>query len=451
MNDGTARPSTAERNGKTHAWGNAPKRTSQDRRSAVVIVGAGPYGLSLAAHLRARGLDFRIFGTPMEMWRKHMPKGMFLKSEGFASCLFDPEGTFTLERYCRERAIPYGAVGVPVALETFLAYGLAFQQRFAPDLDERNVAEIAQTADGFELRLSDGEIVRAGKVVVAVGISHYAYIPPVLAGLPADFVSHSSSFHGLDCFKGRDVTVIGAGASAVDVAGLLHEAGAATRLVARVPELQFQDPPKNKERTWPQRLRYPRSGLGSGWKSRLLVDFPVLFHRLPERFRAHVVRTHLGPAPCWFTRELIAGKVATVLGVTLERAEIQEGRVRLHLAGAGGAKQTVVTDHVIAGTGYRVDLDRLTFLAPQLRSSIRSSRQAPVLSRDFEASVPGLFFVGVSASNSFGPLLRFAYGAKFTARRLAGHLAAHGERLEAKRAARRLESESSMAVGGPSV
>ncbi|MGP6159086.1 MAG: NAD(P)-binding domain-containing protein [Vulcanimicrobiaceae bacterium] len=450
MYEGTARPSLAERNGKLGTLADASLPAGDSARSQVAIVGAGPYGLSLAAHLRARAVDFRIFGGAMDMWRKHMPKGMFLKSEGFASCLSDPDGTFTLERYCREHGITYGDVGVPVALETFVAYGLAFQRRFVPHLDERIVAEIARDGDGFELRLADGERVRARQVVIAVGISHYAYVPPVLARLPADFVSHTSSFHELDCFAGRDVTVIGAGASAVDVAGLLHVAGAATRLVANVPELQFQDPPKHQPRTLWQRVRYPRSGLGSGWKSRLIVDFPVLFHRLPERFRWYVVQTHLGPAPCWFTRQQIVGKVATVLGVRLEGAEIVDGRVRLRLAGSDGSKQALVTDHVIAGTGYRVDLDRLKFLAPPLRALIRSSHGAPVLSSDFEASVPGLFFVGVSAANSFGPLLRFAYGAKFSARRLSARLAARRERGNKNAAARRADAERAAAAGGAS-
>jgi hypothetical protein len=445
MHEGTARPSTAERNGTPRTQADPPPHGAKSARSDVAIVGAGPYGLSLAAHLRARGVDFRIFGSAMDVWLKHMPKGMFLKSEGFASCFSDPDGIFTLERYCRELGIRYGDVGVPVPLETFTAYGLAFQRRFVPDLDERNVTEIAREGDGFELRLVDGERVRARQVVIAVGISHYAYVPPVLSQLPADFVSHTSSFHELDCFAGRDVTVIGAGASAVDVAGLLHIAGAKTRLVATVAELAFQAPPSHKPRTLWQRVRYPRSGLGHGWKSRLVVDFPVLFHRLPERFRRHVVQTHLGPAPCWFTREQIVGKVETVLGVRIAGAEIVDGRVRLRLTGSDGSEQALVTDHVIAGTGYRVDLDRLKFLAPPLRALIRSSHGAPVLSNEFEASVPGLYFVGVSAADSFGPLLRFAYGTKFSARRLSAHLAKRRERGQKNGAARRAGAERAAA------
>jgi lysine/ornithine N-monooxygenase len=389
--------------------------------SDVVIVGAGPYGLSLAAHLRARGCDFQIFGSPMEVWRKHMPRGMLLKSEGFASSLSEPDETFTLAAYCREQNIPYGDVGVPISLDTFIAYGMAFQRRFVPNLDERKVTEIAKIAGIFEIRLTDGEIVRAKKVIVAVGVSHYAHIPPVLSDLPADFVSHTASIHELDHFKGRRVAVIGAGASAADTAGLLHLAGAQAFLVARAKRLAFLDQAKTVRKPW-QRLRSPYSSLGSSWKGKLFADFPVLFRRLPERLRVKILRTYLGPAPGWFTEDQIVGKVTTILGVRLEGARAHADGVSLFLSRADGSTQTLDVDHVIAGTGYRVDLDRLTFLAPQLRAAVQTGHSAPVLSRNFEASVPGLFFVGLSAANTFGPLLRFAHGAKFVARRLASYL-----------------------------
>ena len=93
----------------------------------IAIVGAGPYGLSIAAHFRQRGIPFRIFGRPMDSWLAHMPKGMMLKSEGFASDIYDPDADFTLKHFCAERRIEYADTGVPVRLETFSAYGLAFR------------------------------------------------------------------------------------------------------------------------------------------------------------------------------------------------------------------------------------------------------------------------------------------------------------------------------------
>src|SRR5271157_3631625 len=100
----------------------------------AAIIGTGPYGLSIAAYFRRLGIPYRIFGRPMESWRSHMPKGMMLKSDGFASNIYDPAGEFTLKQFCLARGIEYADMGIPVRLETFSAYGLAFRDRLVPDL-----------------------------------------------------------------------------------------------------------------------------------------------------------------------------------------------------------------------------------------------------------------------------------------------------------------------------
>jgi flavin-dependent dehydrogenase len=100
----------------------------------TAIIGAGPYGLSIAAHLRNRGISFRIFGRLMDSWVAHMPKGMMLKSDGFASNIYDPKAKFTLQDFCAERGIEYAHMGKPVELATFGNYGLAFRDRMVPEL-----------------------------------------------------------------------------------------------------------------------------------------------------------------------------------------------------------------------------------------------------------------------------------------------------------------------------
>ncbi len=223
----------------TTAAGRPAANARDGGETPVAIVGAGPYGLSLAAHVRARGIDVRIFGVPMATWRTQMPAGMHLKSEGFASDLYDPDGAFRLSRFCRDAGIPYADIGLPVALETFSNYGLAFARRFAPGLEEREVTDIAPAGKGFVLRFADGGSLRARRVVVAAGITHYPHLPDILRGFPVDLVSHTSAHRSLEKFAGRSVIVVGAGASATDTAALLHKAGAATALVARVPALPF--------------------------------------------------------------------------------------------------------------------------------------------------------------------------------------------------------------------
>jgi thioredoxin reductase len=389
----------------------------------VAIIGAGPYGLSIAAHLKARGVDFRIFGNPMHTWLAHMPKGMRLKSEGFASSLYDPGATFTLKNYCKEQGIPYAKIGLPVPLEVFASYGLEFQRRFVPELEKQLVDSLRRTAERFQVRLEDGEIISARRVVMAVGLTHYDYVPPILAALPQDFVTHSSRHNTVDRFKGREVAVVGAGASALDLAALLHQAGAHVQVVARRPAIRFHDPPDKLEPSFIDRLRTPITGIGPGWKLFWCTNAPLIFRQMPQEFRFDKVRRILGPAPCWFTKEQVVGKIPLNVGVTITEAKVQNGRVSLQLTDRAGTQKMLIADHVITATGYQVDLRRLAFMDSGLQSAVRSVEQTPVLSSNFESSVPGLYFVGATAANTFGPLLRFAFGAGFTARRLSRHLA----------------------------
>jgi thioredoxin reductase len=387
----------------------------------VAIIGAGPYGLSLAAHLGAAKVPYRIFGSPMSSWR-NMPNRTWLKSEGFASSLFDPKSSFTLARYCREQSIPYADVGVPVPIETFVAYGIEFQRRFVPHLEETVITSVVPVANGFELTTETGEIVRSKRVVVAAGITHFSFIPPMLSSLPREFVSHSADHKDLSRFGGRRVAVIGAGASAIDLAGLLHEAGADTDLIARRSAIAFHDPP-SEPRPFTQRVLNPRSGLGLGWRSRLCTDAPLLFHFMPQKIRTRAVQRHLGPAPGWFAKTRFMGRVTSHLGTRMKEANIRGNSVSLKFAQQDNSDNELEFDHVICATGYKVKLQRLSFLHSTIQTQMATPDDVPLLTRNFESAVPGLYFVGLASSNSFGPLCRFAYGAKFTSKRLARHLA----------------------------
>jgi hypothetical protein len=387
----------------------------------IVVVGAGPYGLSIGAHLAGLGADFRIFGTPLATWREHMPRGMLLKSDGFASSLSAPAPDHTLAAYCASRGIDYDHLSVPVRLDTFLDYGLDFQRRFAPMLETRSVERLEAAEPGYRITLDDGQIVLARRVVLAVGITHFHQTPEVLAGLPCELSTHSSAHADVSRFRGRDVTVIGAGSSAVDLALHLAEAGATARLVARKPTIRFGSRPTGKPRSRWSRIRHPTSGLGPGLRSRLFSDAPDLFRRLPAAVRLEIVRRHLGPSSPWHLRDAFEAKVETLTGQTLAGAEAASGRVRLRLASEAGERE-IETDHVIAATGYRADLGRLQFIAPELRRQVRTLGAAPALSSGFESTAPGLHFVGNAAAVSFGPLMRFMFGAEFAARRVSRRL-----------------------------
>jgi thioredoxin reductase len=130
-----------------------------------------------------------------------------------------------------------------------------------------------------------------------------------------------------------------------------------------------------------------------------------------------------GPAPGWFARSKVDGHVTMHLGTTMNKVESNGDRVHLQFSQRDGTAKDLHVDHVIAATGYQVKLDRLNFFHRDLQSQIKTANGAPILSTNFESSVPGLYLVGLASASSFGPLCRFAYGAKFTAPRIARHLA----------------------------
>jgi len=389
----------------------------------VIIVGAGPYGLSVAAHLEDAGVPYRIFGQPLVTWREHMPKGMLLKSEGYASSLSAPgNGVGTLEEYCRSQRLPYRHLDSPVSLKIFTDYAMAFQQRFVPKLEKADVISIQRAERGFSVDLENGGHVPARHLIMATGISWFNDVPRIFGQLPETLVSHTYSHHTVDQFAGKQVVVIGAGASAADIAIQLADSGAAVQILARNSQIRFQRPPPPGGRTVFQKIKHPQSVIGPGWRSKLYTTAPLSFHKLPASLREGIVRTHLGPAPGWFVRERIEGRIPIMPGVEVESATVQNDRVALKILKDDGTHCNIVGDHVVVATGYTVDLRRIPILSHELRGHIAHYRHSPLLSNNFESSISGLYFVGPAAAHAFGPLMRFMVGAEWVAPRLTRHL-----------------------------
>jgi cation diffusion facilitator CzcD-associated flavoprotein CzcO len=397
----------------------------------VAVVGAGPYGLALAAHLRTAGVDYRHFGIPMRLWQAAMPKGMFLKSQGFASNICDPDGTHTLEAFCKATSHPYASYGLPVSLENFVNYGQWFQAERGLVIEETTITDITPRGGGFELTVGGVERVVARKVVVAIGVEHFGYVPEPLSGLPAELCTHSSVHQDLATFNGQEVIVVGAGQSALETAALLQENGASVQVLVRKSAVAWNGEPLAPDRPLLQRLREPESGLGSGWATWFYSNHPDLFRRLPSKTRVYRARTALGPAGANWLRPRVEGQIPVLLGHAVTSATAQDGRVRLGVTRSGQSGRELEADHVIAATGYRTDLSRLQFLPETLRSRLQTLNGSPVVSGEYQSSVPGLYFIGPAVAPTMGPVMRFVFGtwhaAPVVARKLAG---ASGGRLQ---------------------
>jgi thioredoxin reductase len=388
----------------------------------------------MAAFLRASNVEFRIFGDPMSTWRDSMPPGMLLKSHPWSSCLYDPNSEYTLMQFCKERGIDYHDSLWALPVETFVDYGTAFQARFVPNVEKKRLVQLETSPQGFRATFNDGDCVQARSVIIAVGVHPFTFVPRTLDHLPGELVSHSSSYGNLEPLQGKEVTVVGGGASASDLAGLLHENGSAVSLIARRMELRFHTArggPKSRIRQLAQPLKpllVPSSGIGTGWLLKICADMPEIFHALPQSTRLDIVRKQLGPSGHSQMRDRVIGKVRLYMQRKVELAEAVNGKVKLHCTSNDGEeKETVTADHVVAATGYRIDLTRLGFLDDRLLSRIETEAGAPTLSSNYESSVPGLHFVGAASANSFGPVARFVFGAIHPARRVSKYLSSKRE------------------------
>jgi FAD-dependent urate hydroxylase len=381
----------------------------------VAVIGAGPYGLSAAAHLRGTGLSYRQFGLPMRLWRDAMPRGMYLKSQGFASNLSDPASSHTLEAFCRLTDHPYASYGRPIELDNFIDYGMWFARELAPGLEETLVSRVSRRSGSYDVTLADGETVRARNVVVAAGVEHFAKMPAMLAQLPPALASHSSAHTDLGKFAGQRVAVIGAGQSALESAALLHESGADVRLVARASGLRWNGVPLDPERPLPQRIREPESGLGSGWSTWFYSRHPGLFRHLPESTRIAKARTALGPAGASWLRGRVEDQFPVLTGYALRSAAEHGDEVRLGLHTRDGSARELVTDHVIAATGYRPDLNRLSFLDGDLAAQLPTVDGSVRVGHDYQSASPGLYLIGPAVAPTMGPVMRFVYGSDHAA------------------------------------
>src|SRR5258706_948861 len=204
----------------------------------VTVIGAGPYGLAVASHLRAASAEVRIFGKPMDFWDSQMPKGMLLRSEWSGSNIGDPNQTLTLDRYESSLGSKLDRPRLP--REDFVRYGQWFQQKALPDLDKRNVARVEAGCAGYRITLDDGEQISSQNVVVATGIGSFSNYTAPFALLPRELASHTSDRlnHDLSRFAGKSVAVVGAGQSAIESAALLLEAGAQVEVLLRQPQLR---------------------------------------------------------------------------------------------------------------------------------------------------------------------------------------------------------------------
>lgn len=380
----------------------------------VAVVGAGPFGLSVAAHLPGRAV--RSFGEEMATWRNCMPRDMVLRSAWDETSLSAPGGAGTIDDWV---ASTDAARHEPIPLKLFLRYSAWFADRFVPDRVVSDVVMVEPSRTGYRIVTTAGDEFEARRLVIAVGVMPFAYVPPPIAELFGEEVQFTTGRpDDASRYAGRRVLVVGGGQAGLESSGLAAQAGAEVELVTRSRVRWFADREPDKPRGPVQRrlyrLAYPAVGYGPPPINRLVI-YPDLFAALPTPVKRRLTRRLLRPGGSPWLRPLVDGNVRIEEGCTVVRMERGDGGLLVSLT--NGSTREV--DDVLVACGYRFDLDRLRFLAPAVRERVQTRDGWPVLDRFFRSSDKRMFFVGYPAEGRFGPISRFVLGTRFTAGRVA--------------------------------
>lgn len=395
----------------------------------TVIVGAGPYGLSTSAYLTEAGVPHQVLGIPMHAWKNFTPPGMLLRSEAFASSLYSPCGGYTVEAYCRRNHIEYKSVGLHLPVETFVDYGRWFQSELVGHIRPVEVQDMCRKDGYFRLGLSDGSSLVARRVVLSLGLKSFGQAPSALRGVPRPYVLHSGDFGDSAWAQDKDVVIVGGGQSAIGLAASMSAAGARVRLLVRGDAVNWSREPRTSSGLVSRLLR-ERVGLGRGWDSNkpwllamsyLLSEYPASFHTLSLPQRQKILETSWGPSGAWWLRNRVEGKIEISTRMEVSRAEVRNGRIVLEVD-SGGETSAISADHVVLATGFKVDMARHAFLSSEILGALSMVDGSPDLTSNFETSVRDLYVLGPAAAMSFGPALRFIYGARYAVPRVAGHI-----------------------------
>jgi thioredoxin reductase len=374
------------------------------RNTHLLIVGAGPYGLAMAAYAGHLGIEHVIVGRPMEFWKVNMPQGMYLRSSTDWS--LDPVGGHSLEDYLAMQGATPSHVE-PLSLQFYSAYAQWFLEQKRIDAIPALVRRL-DWADGADRRihvtLDDGRIIRARHVVIAVGFKYFKYLPPeMVERVPVGRYSHTCDCVDFKDLRGKRCLIMGGRQSAFEWTALLNEAGAAAVHVSH-----RHDSPSFKAADW-------------SWVNPLvdaMVDNPAWFRTLPQKEKEAVSRRlwaegRLKVEP-WLESRVMQEPVTLWPRTQLMGAgELPSGELAVKLDNG----KTLTIDHVILATGYKVAIGRVPFLARgNILATLATQNGYPILDEHFQTNIPGLFITSMPAAQDFGPFFAFTVSVRTSAK-----------------------------------
>ncbi|HWF90582.1 MAG TPA: NAD(P)-binding domain-containing protein [Pyrinomonadaceae bacterium] len=366
----------------------------------LLVIGAGPFGLAVAAQASHVSIEHLVVGRPMEFWRKSMPAGMYLRSA--CDWHLDPAGIHTIEKFLEERGQTAKDVE-PLSLEFYLSYAEWFQKQKRITTLPLQIERLEVADDGFTAITAAGDTIHARNVVIAPGFTHFTNIPAELKSrLPAGRFIHTCDFVDFSAARDRRYLIIGGRQSAFEWAALLVEAGARAVYITH-----RHDSPAFAEADW-------------SWVSPLvdaIGDDPNWFRRLSQAEKDDVnhrlwAEGRLKVEP-WLEARLNNDRVRVLPRTEVVECVENDGELRTTLSNG----ETITCDQIILATGYKVDITRLPILAAgNILDPLDTRNGFPVLDDHFQTSIKGLFITSMPATQDFGPFFGFTIAVRVSAK-----------------------------------
>jgi len=382
----------------------------------LLVIGAGPFGLAVAAHAKASGIGVRVVGEPMAFWRHSMPRGMLLRSG--LDWHLDAANIHTLKNFIEEKRISKADVQ-PIPVEIFREYAEWFRESKKIVVQPLRVTRLRKADHHFEAECEGGETIRASRVVATPGLAPFVNVPAEISeSLPADRIAHTATLVDFHALAGKRCLIVGGRQSAFEWAALIAEAGAeSVDLVFRhdIPQFVTSD--------W--------SFTDAMIESTLRV--PGWFRRLDTTEREEVQKRFWGAGRLqlepWLWPRVNKKNVRLWPNATVANWR----------AAAGGSVEArlnqgelLTVDKVILATGYRVDLSNVPYLADEVASGrLNVDSGFPVLDDNVQTTLPGLYVTGQAATRDFGPFFGFVRGCIASAKIIVAGVQRSGKREEA--------------------
>lgn len=347
----------------------------------LLIVGAGPYGLSLANYMSEMGQDFKIIGKPMELWKNHTFTDASLRSDMATSEIAHPDNAYSLSTFRNQKGRASGAGSERVSVQEYRQYIDWVLNALPYEIIEVYLNNLSQKEDHFEAELTSGEKILAKQVVIATGVAHHLKVPDEFS--KARDVIHSYYTQEIEALQNKKVLVVGAGQSAAEAMEICQKNKNLVHWYARKEPRFYSEP-----------LDLPK------WIFDLVVKSAGFFRRLPH------------------------GLIKAIFSIFSATTMTPDNESKL----AGVDRFSTMPDldrydHVIAATGYNYTLNHMSFLADELRDNLEMKAAMPRIDKNFMSSLSNLYFIGPSTEMFFGPPMKFMIGSQYVAPKLSKLLA----------------------------